>query len=53
MNAPNRALTGAPLTESLFSVEGLRCAACIARLEKGLAALEGVAAARATSRRAS
>lgn len=42
-------------TTSVFAVEGLRCAGCIAKLEGGLAAVPGVAAARVnfTTRRVS
>lgn len=46
MNAPARIAKGAPLTASLFAVEGMRCAACIARIEGGLVKVPGVAAAR-------
>jgi Cu2+-exporting ATPase len=34
------------LTDSRFTVPGMRCAGCIARIERGLGELEGVAAAR-------
>ena len=33
-------------TDSIFAVEGLRCAGCIAKLENGLAAVPGVESAR-------
>ena len=47
MNAPGSASARvAPLSETLFSVPSLRCAACIARLEGGLAQAPGIAAAR-------
>ena len=36
----------AALSESLFAVPSLRCAGCISKLENGLAAIEGIAAAR-------
>ena len=36
----------AALAESLFSVPSLRCAGCIAKVENGLATVEGIAAAR-------
>ncbi|TFI59673.1 cadmium-translocating P-type ATPase [Sphingomonas parva] len=36
----------APLARSLFAVPGMRCAACIAKLENGLAANPGIALAR-------
>lgn len=38
--------TEAALSESLFAVPSLRCAGCISKLENGLAAIEGIAAAR-------
>jgi Cu2+-exporting ATPase len=43
------------MTTSVFAVEGLRCAGCIAKLENGLAAVPGVGAARVnfTTRRVS
>ncbi len=42
-------------TDSIFAVEGLRCAGCIAKLENGLAAVPGVESARVnfTTRRVS
>jgi len=46
VTAPARPAAAQPLATSTFVVEGMRCAACIARLEHGLAALPGVAAAR-------
>ncbi|KAB7648673.1 heavy metal translocating P-type ATPase [Polymorphobacter fuscus] len=46
MNAPTLPTPGTPLPETLFSVPGMRCAGCIAKLESGLAAVPGVAAAR-------
>ncbi|MEO9129610.1 MAG: heavy metal translocating P-type ATPase [Sphingomonas sp.] len=36
----------APLATSTFTVDGLRCAGCIAKLEKGLPEISGVVAAR-------
>lgn len=36
----------APLETSIFTVDGLRCAGCIAKLEKGLPEISGVASAR-------
>lgn len=38
--------TAAPLETSIFTVDGLRCAACIAKLEKGLPEVSGVTSAR-------
>ncbi|MBC7521736.1 MAG: heavy metal translocating P-type ATPase, partial [Sandarakinorhabdus sp.] len=46
MNAPAPIAGAAPLPETLFSVPGMRCAGCIAKLETGLAAVPGIAAAR-------
>ncbi|WP_298667953.1 heavy metal translocating P-type ATPase [uncultured Sphingomonas sp.] len=46
MSAPARPVAAQPLATSTFVVEGMRCAGCIAKLEQGLAALPGVAAAR-------
>ncbi len=46
MNALASIDGGAPVERSDFVVEGLRCAACIAKLERGLGALPGVALAR-------
>nr|WP_294848969.1 heavy metal translocating P-type ATPase [uncultured Sphingomonas sp.] len=37
---------GVPVESTLFSVEGMRCAACIARIEGGLVAHPGIVAAR-------
>ncbi len=45
MNA-HSPVTPPPPTVSIFSVEGMRCAACIARIERGLVQVPGVAAAR-------
>ncbi|MGL4543526.1 MAG: heavy metal translocating P-type ATPase, partial [Polymorphobacter sp.] len=36
----------APSTETLFSVPGMRCAACISKLESGLPRIAGITAAR-------
>ena len=38
--------SSAALAVSRFAVPGMRCAGCIAKLENGLAAVPGVAAAR-------
>ncbi|MBU6165550.1 MAG: cadmium-translocating P-type ATPase [Alphaproteobacteria bacterium] len=47
MNRPlPAALAGEPLASSRFAVPGMRCAGCISKLENGLAAVPGVAAAR-------
>lgn len=46
MNAPATAIATLPLPETLFSVPGMRCAGCISKLETGLAAVPGIAAAR-------
>lgn len=49
MNAPlpAHALTAAqPLAETSFSVPGMRCAGCIAKLESGLPRVDGISAAR-------
>jgi Cu2+-exporting ATPase len=47
MNHPlPAALAGEPLASSRFAVPGMRCAGCISKLETGLAAVPGVAAAR-------
>ncbi len=47
MNRPlPSALAGTALATSRFAVPGMRCAGCIAKLENGLAAVPGVAAAR-------
>ncbi|GGI72280.1 copper-translocating P-type ATPase [Polymorphobacter multimanifer] len=55
MNARTPALAGTEASTSLFAVEGLRCAGCIAKLENGLAGVAGVHAARVnfTTRRVS
>ncbi len=39
-------IAAAPLAESRIAVEGMRCAGCIARIERALGALSGVASAR-------
>ena len=44
MNAPQRIAPGA--SQSLFAVEGMRCAACIARIEQGLPKVGGIESAR-------
>jgi Cu2+-exporting ATPase len=47
MNRPlGASLAGTALAGSRFAVPGMRCAGCIAKLESGLAAVPGVAAAR-------
>ncbi|MBX7540920.1 heavy metal translocating P-type ATPase [Qipengyuania sphaerica] len=48
MNAPlaREKLEGKRLTDSRFTVPGMRCAGCIAKIERGLGEIEGVAAAR-------
>ncbi|MEN9932109.1 MAG: cadmium-translocating P-type ATPase [Pseudomonadota bacterium] len=47
MNRPHRLPeAAAALAESRFAVPGMRCAGCIAKLENGLAAVPGIAAAR-------
>ena len=48
MNAPVPldTLEGARLEDSRFTVPGMRCAGCIAKIERGLAGLEGVESAR-------
>ncbi|MBR0552024.1 heavy metal translocating P-type ATPase [Stakelama marina] len=46
MNAVAPPAEGEALSTSLFAVEGLRCAGCIAKLEHGLGAVPGVAMAR-------
>ena len=48
MNAPAIIDTGAaiPLTDTRFTVPGMRCAGCIAKIERGLNALDGVDQAR-------
>jgi Cu2+-exporting ATPase len=44
LNAPTK--IAAPTVSSLFSVEGMRCAACIARVEQNLPATPGIRSAR-------
>lgn len=46
MNAPTGTAAGALLPETLFSVPGMRCAGCIAKLEDGLPKVPGIVAAR-------
>ena len=48
MNAPVPldTLEGARLEDSRFTVPGMRCAGCIAKIERGLSGLEGVESAR-------
>jgi Cu2+-exporting ATPase len=47
MNQASPALAAAaPLATTRFAVPGMRCAGCIAKLERGLAAVPGIAAAR-------
>lgn len=46
MNALTGAVQGSALRTSEFAVDGMHCASCIARLENGLLAVAGVAAAR-------
>jgi len=49
MNAPPSSaqlVTTAPLAETLFSVPGMRCAACISKIESGLPRTPGIAQAR-------
>ncbi|MEZ5742397.1 MAG: heavy metal translocating P-type ATPase [Sphingomonadaceae bacterium] len=48
MNAPAviSAATTRELTDTRFTVPGIRCAGCIAKIERGLSAIEGVEAAR-------
>lgn len=46
MNAPTAPVAGAALPETLFSVPGMRCAGCIAKLEDGLPKTPGIVAAR-------
>ncbi|MDT8761029.1 cadmium-translocating P-type ATPase [Sphingomonas psychrotolerans] len=46
MNAPASLRPAAPLSGTDLVVDGLRCASCIAKLEHGLLALEGVFEAR-------
>ena len=46
MTAPARRSCATPLESTTFVVDGLRCAGCISKLEHGLAAVPGIAAAR-------
>ncbi len=46
MNKPTPLHGGEALAVSRFAVPGMRCAGCIAKLENGLAAVPGIAAAR-------
>ena len=46
MNKPIPPTPGAALAVSRFAVPGMRCAGCISKLENGLAAVPGIAAAR-------
>ncbi|WP_219894148.1 heavy metal translocating P-type ATPase [Aquisediminimonas profunda] len=46
MNAPTSPVAEAKLPEALFSVPGMRCAGCIAKLEDGLPKTSGIVAAR-------
>ena len=46
LSGPASFETAAPLEHSLFTVPGLRCAGCIAKLERGLAPVAGIVAAR-------
>uniref|UniRef100_UPI0022A7BA5A heavy metal translocating P-type ATPase n=1 Tax=Sandarakinorhabdus oryzae TaxID=2675220 RepID=UPI0022A7BA5A len=46
MNRPAPRPVGSALAVSRFAVPGMRCAGCISKLEQGLAAVPGVAAAR-------
>ncbi len=46
MNALTAVGGGEPLATSTFVVEGIHCAACIAKIERGLSALTGVTSAR-------
>ncbi len=46
MNKPAPLHVGEALAVSRFAVPGMRCAGCIAKLENGLAAVPGIAAAR-------
>ena len=49
MNAPAPSLVGEPAQhciDSRFTVPGMRCAGCIGKVERGLSAVPGVAAAR-------
>ncbi len=44
--APMLAIESAVLTDSRYTVPGMRCAGCIAKIERGLSELEGVVSAR-------
>lgn len=46
MNAPGAIAPGKAVETSLFAVEGMRCAACIARIERGLITHPGIVGAR-------
>ena len=46
MNAPSANAHGTLLPETLFSVPGIRCAGCIAKLEDGLVRMPGIVGAR-------
>ena len=48
MNAPASiaAVDAQPLVDSRFTVPGIRCAGCIAKIERGLNAVDGIAGAR-------
>lgn len=46
MNAPTGTLRAADVASTSFTVPGIRCAACIAKLERGLAETPGVSGAR-------
>ncbi|PKP92077.1 MAG: nitrogen fixation protein FixI [Alphaproteobacteria bacterium HGW-Alphaproteobacteria-16] len=46
MNAPVSIRDGAALDHSSFSAPGIRCASCIAKIERGLADVPGIARAR-------
>ena len=46
MNAPGHELQGVACIDSRFTVPGMRCAGCISKIERGLAAVSGIAAAR-------
>jgi Cu2+-exporting ATPase len=46
VNRPVRIADGAALRTTMFAVPGLRCAGCIAKLENGLAGVDGVGHAR-------
>ena len=46
MTAQSPIVEGAEVVHSLFAVPGMRCAGCIAKLERGLAPVPGIIAAR-------